>query len=93
MVTVQAVATAKASNKWLLVNIQRDEDFESWQLNRDTWKVRSCGRVGSAVSAHAIHPIAVTLGLQNDAVEGIISTGFIFWQQAWTIDKVSLGLR
>ncbi|CAM9540592.1 unnamed protein product [Chrysoparadoxa australica] len=37
--TFQAArANAKLSQKWLLVNIQNSETFESCKLNRDTWK-------------------------------------------------------
>jgi hypothetical protein len=32
-----AMVTAKASSKWLLVNIQSEEEFASFVLNRDVW--------------------------------------------------------
>lgn len=30
-------AAGKSAGRWLLVNIQDDEEFDSWRLNRDTW--------------------------------------------------------
>jgi hypothetical protein len=33
----EAKACAAAEGKWLLVNIQRETEFASHQLNRDTW--------------------------------------------------------
>lgn len=33
----EAKATAKAQNKWLMVNIQREDEFASHCLNRDVW--------------------------------------------------------
>lgn len=34
----EAREVARRERKWLLVNIQVDEEFDCWRLNRDTWK-------------------------------------------------------
>lgn len=41
-------AAGKAAGRWLLVNIQDDEEFDSWRLNRDTWSNETLQQVISS---------------------------------------------
>jgi hypothetical protein len=77
-----ARSTARVQNKWLLINIQRDDVFESHVLNRDVWKdglvAVSPWLDGSKGGTPEYLMVLTPRALSHQ--QEVIESSFVFWQ-------------